>query len=258
MKLSSLRPSPALIVALAALVMAMSGAAIALPGKGEVTSNDIAEDAVKSKHIKKNAVRSQEVQGKSLKGNDLKDGAIDTKQLKDDAVDSSKVGDEALDDSDIGDYELVGDSLVRVTATDAANEAAARDAAPETTLFQRGQLTVYAKCFRSVATDTVFAEVYARTTADGAIMEGDDDLPGGSTAAEFLNTATAEVDRQLDTETATANDANYDETEYLVATPDGTALTGQLGLAAKNGALAGGNGLYGDGNVCLFQGSLLG
>ena len=40
--------------------------------------------------------------------------------------------------------------------------------------------------------------------------------------------------------------------------PDGTGLTGSFAVAIKNGNLAGGNGVYGDGNVCLFGGSAIG
>ena len=39
--------------------------------------------------------------------------------------------------------------------------------------------------------------------------------------------------------------------------PDGTASPG-FAVAIKNGNLAGGNGVYGDGNVCLFGGSAIG
>jgi hypothetical protein len=40
--------------------------------------------------------------------------------------------------------------------------------------------------------------------------------------------------------------------------PDGTRLVGQVGTAAKNGDLPGGNGIYGAGNVCLFNGTVSG
>ena len=46
------RPSPALIVAVIALVTALTGAAVALPGRNSVTSNDI-----KPKNVKKGDIR---------------------------------------------------------------------------------------------------------------------------------------------------------------------------------------------------------
>jgi hypothetical protein len=256
-RLSRVRPSPALIVAMIALVMAMSGAAVALPGRGDVESNDIEKDAVKSKHIAKNAVRSQEVQGKSLKGNDLKDGAIDNKQLKEDAVDSAKVEAGGLNDSDLADYEVLGESFVRVTATEAATEAAAQAAAPETQLFSKGQVSIYAKCFRDTGAGITFGEIYARTTANGAILQGNDNLPSGN--ATLLDTTTAEEDRELDTQTETIADAgSVGEAEGVLIAPDGTDLHILTHIAVKQGTFAGGNGAFGDGNVCLFGGSVSG
>ena len=54
----SLRPTPALIVAMVALVAAMSGAAVALPGKGTVSTNDIKKGAITKKLLAKGAVGS--------------------------------------------------------------------------------------------------------------------------------------------------------------------------------------------------------
>ncbi len=50
-------PSPAMLVAVCALVAAMAGSAIALPGKNSVKSNDIAPRAVKGKDIAAEAVK---------------------------------------------------------------------------------------------------------------------------------------------------------------------------------------------------------
>jgi hypothetical protein len=249
----------------------MSGAAVALPGKGDVTSNDIAreavkskhvaKDAVKSKHILKNAVRSQEVEGKSLKGNDLKDGAIGTKQIKDDAVTSQQVEAASLNGSDLSDYESLGDAdggLLRLTATEAASEAAARTAAPATELFSKGQLTISAKCFRDSTAGQTFAELTIATSADGAIFDGSDELSGGPAATDFLNDDTDEDLRQLDDLSVVGPDAELDEGEWDAVGADGTHLIGQSIIGVKDGDLAGGNGAYGAGNVCVFGGSVSG
>ena len=49
--------SPAMVIALIALVAAMSGAAIALPGKNSVKSNDIAPGGVKGKDVAAGAIK---------------------------------------------------------------------------------------------------------------------------------------------------------------------------------------------------------
>lgn len=65
-------PSPALIVALIALVAALAGTAAALPGKSSIDKNDIKKNAVKSKNIKQEQVKSS----------DLADGTVAEADLK--------------------------------------------------------------------------------------------------------------------------------------------------------------------------------
>lgn len=62
--LRRLRPSPAMVVALIALVAGAAGSAIALPGRNSVQSNDIKRKAVKARHIAPGAVK----QGKLAPG----------------------------------------------------------------------------------------------------------------------------------------------------------------------------------------------
>lgn len=79
-------PSPALVVAIGALVVAMAGTGIALPGKNTVSSNDIKRDAVRSKQIKDRKVKPHdlnertrlwaEVTGNGNLGNASKGGVV--------------------------------------------------------------------------------------------------------------------------------------------------------------------------------------
>jgi hypothetical protein len=59
-------PSPGLVVAVVALVVALAGTAIALPGKKTVSRNDIKPEAVRSKQIGDNKVRPQDLSDKSV------------------------------------------------------------------------------------------------------------------------------------------------------------------------------------------------
>lgn len=155
--------------------------------------------------------------------------------------------------------ELFAPSPVRVTATEAVSLAAARAAAPETSLFTRGTITVYAKCMYDTTANSIYGEMYVRTTADGAMMEGNDDLPGTGTGMVFLNIATLEEDRQLDTQTAgVANTASFNESEGAITAADGKAYSVLPNIGVKQGSPAGGNGPFGAGNVCLFGGAILG
>ena len=131
-----------MIVAIVALVAAMSGAAVALPGKNTVKSNDIAKDAVKSSDIAKEAVSSAEIT----------DDKVKSKDLQDDGIKGKDVGEAALDSSHVSDYSLLGESPVKVTATVGANPTAARLAAPETSLYSSDSIEVYAKCMYATNT----------------------------------------------------------------------------------------------------------
>jgi len=161
-------PAPLMIVALLALVVAIGGTAFAAT---KIGTGQLKNKAVSAKKLKKNAVKSSKIKNKAVK----------TKKLANAAVDGSKVKDETLDDSKISDYELLGDSFVRVPATDGASFAAARSAAPENPLFSEGPFEIYAKCLR--AGNVTQGEIYARTSIDRSLMEGTDDLGGGPARA---------------------------------------------------------------------------
>src|SRR4051794_9321112 len=74
--LASRRPSPAMAIAFIALLAALSGTAVALPGKNSVDSGDIKNGQVKGKDIAKNAVTGKKVKNSSLTGADVKDDSL--------------------------------------------------------------------------------------------------------------------------------------------------------------------------------------
>jgi hypothetical protein len=248
MEPKAMRPSASLVISFIALAVAISGTAVALPGKNKVETDDLEKRAVTSKKIASKAVTTKK----------LKNLAVTSAKLGAGAVVGDKVADNSIGDGKLRDVEVIGGSYIRATATEGADAATAMAAAPEIPLFQKGQLELYAKCYRDVGGDETRAEVYARSSVDGSILDGQDNLPGGPAAIDFLNPGTPELDRQLDTEDIAGADASYNENEYSVASPDGTGLHGQLALGVKNGNLAAGNGIYGDGNVCLIQGTVFG
>lgn len=251
-QLKSLRPTPALVVAMIALVAAMSGAAVALPGKGTVNSGDIKDANVRAKDLKRDAVRSKHVKSRSIKGSDVEDDALKGKQILEDKL-------EAVPEAKtVQTVQLLGDSFERVAATEGADEASALAAAPKVSLALKGQLSIYAKCVHDVAAGETSGRVFIETSADGAILEsGAVDLSGAPPVG-FLNVATAEEDRQLFSVATGADTAAVDRTSWYAMAPDGTGVGGAAIVAVKQGSLAGGNGVYGDGNVCLFGGDAIG
>jgi hypothetical protein len=84
-------PSPAIVVALIALIAALTGSAIALPGKGSVDKGDLAKGSVTKKAIKNGAVT-----GKAIKA-----GAVTEAALADNAVTTAKIADNAVTDAKV-------------------------------------------------------------------------------------------------------------------------------------------------------------
>lgn len=82
------RPSPALVVSVVALVVALAGSALALPGKRSVDRND----------LRKNVVGSKQIRDGGVAGADLGQGAVD----------SSKVADDSLTGADVDEATLEG------------------------------------------------------------------------------------------------------------------------------------------------------
>jgi hypothetical protein len=97
-RLSEARPSPAMGVALAALVVAMSGTAIATSqlGKNSVGSGNIRPGAVAYPDLRKGAVRGSKLGKEGIAADKLAEGAITGPALRDGVVGEAKLSDEAV------------------------------------------------------------------------------------------------------------------------------------------------------------------
>jgi hypothetical protein len=101
--LASRKPSPAMAVAFVALLAALSGTAIALPGSNTVNSGD----------IKNNTIRSKDIRNGTVAGRDVKNGSVK----------SADVGNDSLTGTDINES-----TLGQVPSADTANSAATANA----------------------------------------------------------------------------------------------------------------------------------
>jgi hypothetical protein len=81
LQISNRRPSPALIVALIALVAALAGTATALPGKNQVDKNDLKKGAVTKKALKKGAVTKKAIKKDAVTTKAIKAGAVTNDKL---------------------------------------------------------------------------------------------------------------------------------------------------------------------------------
>lgn len=116
-KSSRWRQAPALVISLVALFAALSGAALALPGKETVNSGDIKNNTVKSVDLKDGkAVASTDVVDDSLLSEDVQDETLTGQDIKDGSVASSDVATDTLQANDlapdsVGSSELQNNSV---------------------------------------------------------------------------------------------------------------------------------------------------
>ncbi|HKJ35456.1 MAG TPA: hypothetical protein VKA36_02710 [Solirubrobacterales bacterium] len=110
------RPSPALVVSFIALLVAMSGTAVAVK-RNAVGSKELARDAVKSRHVDKGAVRGKELSKDAIKGRHVKSETLKSKHLEDgqavsgaDVIDDSLTGDDIAQNA-VGSAKVADDSL---------------------------------------------------------------------------------------------------------------------------------------------------
>ncbi len=107
-------PSPAMIVAVLALLIGLSGSALAVnAAKNSVTTKSIRNNAVKTKKIANEAVKTKKLADNAVKGAKLADGsvtetklaakAVTTEKLGEDAVTAAKLADDSVTNAKIGD-----------------------------------------------------------------------------------------------------------------------------------------------------------
>ena len=101
-------PSPGLTVGVVALIAALSGTAVALPGKNTVDSGDLKRGAVKTSDIARGAVTNSKVRNRTLTGAKLRNGTIT----------GGKVGADTLTGANINES-----TLGRVPSANTANTA---------------------------------------------------------------------------------------------------------------------------------------
>lgn len=84
------------IVGYVALFVALSGTAIALPGKGGVKSDDLARNAVKAKAIQAAAITNAKLRDGAVTSSKVSDGAIVSGDLANSAVTEPNLADDAV------------------------------------------------------------------------------------------------------------------------------------------------------------------
>jgi hypothetical protein len=77
------RLTPSLVLSVGALFLALSGAAVALPGTDTVDSGDIVDNTVKSEDIKNDKVKTADLQDEGVTKDDLGPGSVGSSEIGD-------------------------------------------------------------------------------------------------------------------------------------------------------------------------------
>jgi|GEM_PF-730995 len=244
--------SPALVLSVVAIFIALGGGAYAAISANSVGTKQLKNNAVTAKKIKKNAVVTAKLKNESVTGVKVKTSTLGK-------VPSASTADTATrSDSAANTDGYITFKQTRLDATSGPSFAAATGAAPEIKMFTAGPITVYAKCTTDTSVPRTQLSFYIKTSENGVIFDSDVDDIDGNPA--FLNTNTLEADRMILDQSANVNDASIDaDSSYAtqVFTPGGVSFEMQPGGAVKNGTLPNGNGVYGPGDACLAAGNMV-
>jgi hypothetical protein len=255
------RPSPAMVVAFIALVLAVTGTATALRGSNTVFKDDIARNAVGKSEIRRSAVGRSEAATNSIGKSEVRRNAIGQSELIEGDVTGAQVNESTL--GTVPSANNANHASSAGTTSGLLNfpfrrgaAATSQATASEIPLGTVGPFRFYAKCF--IDGPNLRAVEYVALTSGVAIFSTEDEDDLGDTA--YLTPNTAEDDRELETASAPANSVRSDTDDADFRASDGNiAITGVIGLAAaKHGAPSQGNGPFGPSNICLFGGTVLG
>jgi hypothetical protein len=84
--------SPGVVLGLIAILIALSGTSIALPGKNSVDSGDIKKNAVRTPDVKNQNLKGADVAANTLTGADINEGSLGTVPSADSARPSGAAG----------------------------------------------------------------------------------------------------------------------------------------------------------------------
>lgn len=241
---SKLRPSPAMIVALIALFLAVGGVGYA--ASSTINGNVLKDRSVAGKKLKKNTLTGKEI-------NESKLGTVPRAKTADKATNAghASTADNATHAStaDNATHATAADgvSTVSVHATRIVDAAADLASAPQIPLGSKGPFSFYGKCYVNGVAQ-VEATTYIASSSNAGMFDTEAEDTG------YVTPTTAENNRKLQDVNASANNFDSgDGDKDFMATDGTTTVYGLVGLAAaKSGSPVEGDGPFGPGNRCMF------
>jgi hypothetical protein len=132
-------PSPAMAVAFVALLAALTGTAVALPGSNSVTGGDIRNGAVTTSDIRNSTVRGRDVRNNTLTGSDVNENGLGTVPRANAANSAGFATAAALAGSANNAGAVDGQSIAKINYNADANT-------PDQTILNFGGLVLSANC----------------------------------------------------------------------------------------------------------------
>jgi hypothetical protein len=230
-------PSPALVIACAALFVSLGGVSYGL-ATGSIDSREIKNNTVRSKDVRNNTLRTFDIRNNEVRGFDVRNSTIQGRDVAFNTLTGSDVS-----ESSLGKVPSATTADTAGSATTAGSVATLRTIAPTgvaegaapVTLATHGPLTLTGACEASGANTNAVLGVQS-TEANSAA--GSDDAMTPPT--EAFGPGTVVVAELTDVAGASRSVTSFD---VFASAPSAKAFTGQVALIADAAA-----------NSCLFHG----
>ena len=246
------RPSPAMIIALIALFVSLSGVSYGV-ATDFIDSREIKNNEVRSLDIRNNQVRSIDLRNNEVRGRDIRNSTVQSRDIAINAVTGDDVKEDTLQKVPSA---LLADSATTATSATSANNVdtlkiipvttVAEDSQP-VTLASHGPLTLSGECANGAV-----ARLSVSTTENGSAATGtstETSNPAVETGRGFAELNLDSSDgRFVSAELLPAgmNVRSYSVTTAAAFAPSGKGFSGDVGMFRDTSGA----------DVCRFHGSL--
>jgi hypothetical protein len=218
------RPSPAMVVAMIALFVALGGVSYGF-ATGSIDSREIKNNEVRSLDLRDNQIRSRDIRNNEVRGIDIRNSTIQSRDIAINAVRGEDVKEDTLakvPSAMLADSATSATSADSVTSLKIIPQTTVAEGADPATLASHGPLTLLGKCAAS-GPDTV-ASLAVRTSENNSAADGEDadapDIDAGTTSTPL----------------ATATSPGVQGSEIVASAPSGKAFAGVVSAHATSGS----------------------
>ncbi len=255
-------PSPSMAVAFIALLAALGGTAVALPGGNSVKKDDIAAGAVNSSDIRNNTVLGRDVRTSTLRGSDVGANTITGSDVNEGSLGKVPSATSADNAGSAGNASTAGfaTSAGNAGTTDGLSLAKIDYRAPSssatTTVFEQGGLRIVAGCNAGGDLNVTAISLTANAAISigridfSSVVDDDTDAGGGNTGPvdtpSFLDNDDFDALESLAVLTAATDDGVQGQLVFI--SPTGPVVTVVFRGEEDTNALGGAN-------DCFFNGT---